>query len=196
MEFTEETLRKFVEDCHKKYDKEGWIGPFEMAHHPLPRCLGGTDMVKLEKPDHCIHDVIQSEVYQQNSFYGNAIHYLVGEWEFLIPIFKKWKRITADENRPSPEFFRRLALERSENGTLPAQISSKEGTHPWQTEEWGDSVRKRNIEKYENGTHYCLTEKHKEKWGEMVSQKTLCECGRLIGGGPGGMKRHKRACKL
>jgi hypothetical protein len=37
-----------------------------------------------------MHDVMQAEVYGHYTFWPYAKEFLIGEWEFLIPIFEKW----------------------------------------------------------------------------------------------------------
>jgi hypothetical protein len=88
--FTEETLKQFIEDCHKEYKLEGGCYLFEDAHSPIPKPLGGTEIASLTRKHHCIHDVMQSEVYQCKCFFNDAKQYLVEEWQFLRPIYNKW----------------------------------------------------------------------------------------------------------
>ena len=47
-----------------------------MAHHPLPRCLGGTETVSL-----------WSSECNYKCFFSTSKQFLVGEWEWLVPYF-------------------------------------------------------------------------------------------------------------
>lgn len=78
---TEADLVEYVSLCRDRYTANS-IVPTEEAHSPLPKCLGGTDVVLLTKRDHAIHDVLQTECFQYGTFTGWYLSELVGtEWE-------------------------------------------------------------------------------------------------------------------
>lgn len=87
-----EKLEDFVFECQMRYSEQGIIGDssylWEAAHHPKPKCLGGTETKDLLKEDHAIHGVLQSEVYQHPCIWGWEVDYLDGE---LLQLFKKWQ---------------------------------------------------------------------------------------------------------
>jgi hypothetical protein len=91
-------LFSFVEACQIKYastplpNSERW----EEAHHPVPRCLGGTETVKLWRTDHLIHGLLQSEYYNHPCIFGDGEELLPGEYREL---FAKWRRVLAQEAR-------------------------------------------------------------------------------------------------
>ena len=82
-------LDDFVETCLSKYRWEEIPNEerVEYAHHPDPKCLGGTKTVPFWRSDHEIHNVLQSMEFDHPCVYGWEKQYLVGEWEWLIPHF-------------------------------------------------------------------------------------------------------------
>jgi hypothetical protein len=87
-----EELDQWVRDRHLDYASRGIeIGDplyeWELAHHPVPRCEGGTEMVPLLKSDHAAHGVLQSEVFQRPCIYGWEANFLTGD---LLELCKKW----------------------------------------------------------------------------------------------------------
>ena len=87
-----EELDQWVRDRHLDYASCGIeIGDplyeWELAHHPVPRCEGGTEMVPLLKSDHAAHGVLQSEVFQRPCIYGWEADFLTGD---LLDLCKKW----------------------------------------------------------------------------------------------------------
>jgi hypothetical protein len=87
-----EELDQWVRDRHLDYASCGIeIGDplyeWELAHHPVPRCEGGTEMVPLLKSDHAVHGVLQSEVFQRPCIYSWEHSFLEGE---LLTLWKKW----------------------------------------------------------------------------------------------------------
>lgn len=81
MSITEIDLIDFVRHCQDRYSDLG-IAPTEQAHSPLPKCLGGNNVVLLTKRDHAIHDILQTECYQRGTFTGWYMSELRGtEWE-------------------------------------------------------------------------------------------------------------------
>lgn len=67
---------QFVEAAYAKYLANGVVigdpafGKWEAAHHPQPKCLGGTQTVLLLKSDHAIHNLLQSEELNHPCVYG------------------------------------------------------------------------------------------------------------------------------
>lgn len=86
------TQENFVESCRSKYAweriPEGQV--WHDAHYPEPECRGGVNTVPLWESDHAAHNVIQSEELGHPCIFGWEIQYLVGEYEYLAPIFDKW----------------------------------------------------------------------------------------------------------
>lgn len=80
---------EFVQSCQTKYRwKSLPIGErWEVAHHPLPRCLGGKETVLLWSSDHHIHGVLQSIECDHKCFFSTSKQFLTGEWEWLLPYF-------------------------------------------------------------------------------------------------------------
>ena len=78
---TEADLVDFVRHCQDRYFDHG-ITPTEKAHSPLPKCMGGTDIVLLTKGDHAKHDVLQTECYGEGTLTPFYFKELVGtSWE-------------------------------------------------------------------------------------------------------------------
>lgn len=93
MTFTIEDLNNQVRDCHLEYAVSGIevgdpLYEWDLAHHPAPKCLGGTETTLLLRKDHAVHGVMQSEVYQYPCIYGWEAEYLEGE---LYDLCKKWQ---------------------------------------------------------------------------------------------------------
>lgn len=89
-EFVEARL-KFYE-THFLPNGEWW----EKAHHPLPQCLGGTEVVKLWARDHAVHGALQSEecghpCLTHKNWHRDREFVLVYYPEFL-PLLEKWQQ--------------------------------------------------------------------------------------------------------
>lgn len=67
------------------------------AHHPIPRCEGGTETLPLIENHHYVHDIYQSEDFGRCCFFvGNVRRFLYGEgflcenWFDLVHLYEKW----------------------------------------------------------------------------------------------------------
>jgi hypothetical protein len=92
------TQQEWVGGCYTYYAENGYEpgnpedGDWEVAHYPVPRCLGGVDTVLLLREHHAVQGVLQSEQYQHPCIWGWESNYLTGE---MLILFGKWKRINA-----------------------------------------------------------------------------------------------------
>jgi hypothetical protein len=113
--------REWVEGCLNWY-KEADLTPgnpedgeWHECHYPVPKCLGGTETIKLLAQHHAVQGVLQSEDYQHCCLFNWELKYLEGE---LLALAKKWKRNLISSNaislhaRRTPEERSRLAKER------------------------------------------------------------------------------------
>ena len=89
----------FVEQCLIKYRWESLPEgqTWEWAHYPLPKCLGGTDVIALWSCDHSLQGLMQSEEYDHPCLHG--VRY---DWDLLnlleyypeyVGLLDKWTRI-------------------------------------------------------------------------------------------------------
>jgi hypothetical protein len=84
---------EFVLGCQRYYAENYYEpgnpedGIWEDCHYPVPRCLGGTETVKLLKEHHAIQGVLQSEEYQRRCFHGWEKFYLPDEY---LELWEKW----------------------------------------------------------------------------------------------------------
>lgn len=87
-------LESFVAECYQGYLIVGlepgnpFDGDWELAHHPVPKCLGGTETIWLLKRDHAVHGVIQSDCFEHCCIYGWEYQFLEGE---LLERARNWK---------------------------------------------------------------------------------------------------------
>jgi hypothetical protein len=92
-------LCDFVAECHLDYAAAGILDDpsyeWELAHHPIPKCEGGTETVTLLKKDHAAHGVLQSEAFQRPCIYGWESDYLDGE---LLELCKKWHTLKSKQS--------------------------------------------------------------------------------------------------
>lgn len=87
------TQAEFIESCLIKYRYEKIPEGMEWndAHYPTPKCKKGEQTILLWKSDHAAHNVIQSEEIGHCCIFNWELEYLVGEYEYLVPYFYKWK---------------------------------------------------------------------------------------------------------
>ncbi len=78
--------RYYAENYYEPGNPEDGI--WEDCHYPVPKCLGGTETVKLLKEHHAVQGVLQSEEYQIPCIWGWEVKYLRGD--FLI-LGRKWQ---------------------------------------------------------------------------------------------------------
>jgi len=63
------------------------------AHHPLPKCSGGTETVKLTASQHAAHGVIQSCVMDRPCIWSWEQSFVESDWPELLDLFHKWMSI-------------------------------------------------------------------------------------------------------
>jgi len=103
-------LEQFVEDCHLDYAARGleqgnpMHGEWNKAHHPTPKCLGGTEWVWLLKKDHAKHGVIQSDCYDRCCVWSWEYNYLEGE---MLEKAKLWKAENGRRNMAAQTYEQR-----------------------------------------------------------------------------------------
>jgi hypothetical protein len=88
----------FVESCLSKYRQEGLPSgqQWEYAHYPTPKCMGGTEVVRLWSCDHSLQGLLQSEEYDRPCIHTfslekdrrNLEHYYPDQ----LPLLDKWVR--------------------------------------------------------------------------------------------------------
>jgi hypothetical protein len=87
------TQQEFVEGCQRYYAENYYEpgnpedGEWHDCHYPAPKCLGGTETVKLLKEHHAVQGVLQSEEWQRCCIWGWEAEYLSGA---LLALCKKW----------------------------------------------------------------------------------------------------------
>ena len=125
-----------MKTCKQKYrweplpTGERW----EMAHHPIPKCLGGESTVELWSSDHHIHGVLQSIECDHKCFFSTTRPYLVGEWEWLVPYFSFYttKHITLEvRQKAAKEMHKKVTKEqRSKAGKIGGPIGGRHRPTP------------------------------------------------------------------
>jgi hypothetical protein len=67
------------------------------AHHPTPKCEGGTETVPLVEGNHFIHDLYQSEDWGRCCFFPSDVQthlygqgFLCENWFDLVALYEKW----------------------------------------------------------------------------------------------------------
>jgi hypothetical protein len=94
---------EYVLGCQRYYAENGYEpgnpedGEWHDCHYPVPKCLGGTETVKLLKQHHAVQGVLQSEEYQRCCIWGWEKAYLDGE---LLELARKWM---GDQRRAAAE---------------------------------------------------------------------------------------------
>jgi hypothetical protein len=63
------------------------------AHHPLPKCLGGTTTIYLTPSQHAAHGVIQSCVYNHPCIWSWEQVFIEHDWPELLDVFCEWLSI-------------------------------------------------------------------------------------------------------
>lgn len=114
----------------------GDISPFsvetsEQCESRIIKALN-TKLEKVKLTGTCYNEGTREKLY--NSDNGN--HNLLKRNRYKYPNILKTE-FTEDTAR-------KMAIERSKNGKLPSQISTRENTHHWQTVEHSENVSKRN----------------------------------------------------
>ena len=89
------SLDEFVKSCMTKYRyekiPEGQV--WHDAHHPIPKCKGGVSTIRMWESDHAIHNVLQSKEQGHPCVWSWEENYLIGDWLYLLPEFKKWMSV-------------------------------------------------------------------------------------------------------
>ena len=70
-------LRYYAENYYEPGNPED--GEWHDCHYPIPKCLGGTETIKLLKEHHAVQGVLQSDEYQHRCIFGWELEYLSGE---------------------------------------------------------------------------------------------------------------------
>lgn len=92
---------EYVLGCQRYYAENGYEpgnpedGEWHDCHYPVPKCLGGTETVKLLKQHHAVQGVLQSEEYQRCCIWGWEKAYLDGE---PLALARKWQGVRAKAN--------------------------------------------------------------------------------------------------
>jgi len=168
---TELTHNQFVEKVFSHYKEFDIIpgdpeeGCWDESHYPLPGCLGGDTTILLKREHHAIQGILQSEEYSHPCIWGWEKKFLVGEWEYLLPIFNKWMS----------EKSRLAGLSGAGKGGMR---NVEEGLGFWsQTEEeWAETCRKggetagRNSAINKTGIHTDDLEKRRE-WASLGGRR-------------------------
>jgi len=118
-----QTQQEWVEGCLNFY-KENDLqqgnpedGVWQECHFPVPKCLGGTEVVFLLEEHHAVQGVLQSEEFQHPCVWGWERKFLEGE---LLSLFEKWHRnrgrVTTPEQKAEAarEWWGRLSPEERE----------------------------------------------------------------------------------
>jgi hypothetical protein len=87
------TQREYVEGCLQWY-KEADLQPgnpedgtWEQCHYPIPKCLGGFEIILLLKEHHAVQGVLQSEEFNHPCIWGWEKRYISEEF---LHLWKKW----------------------------------------------------------------------------------------------------------
>lgn len=103
-----QTQQEWVEGCLNFY-KENDLqqgnpedGEWQECHFPVPKCLGGTEVVLLLKEHHAVQGVLQSEEFQHPCVWGWERKFLEGE---VLKVFESWLvfRAATNLNSRTPE---------------------------------------------------------------------------------------------
>lgn len=106
-----ESTEEFVQRCHARYREEGveytFGKPFEDAHHPRPKCLGGVETKDLVHDDHMRHGLLQSAELDYPCFYHKTTRdwlygagFLCEGWFDLLEVYENystWAAYTNDQ---------------------------------------------------------------------------------------------------
>lgn len=93
--------RTYVEGVLRHYHENDIVpedpneGIWHLAHYPLPKRLGGTQVICLLREHHAVQGVLQSEEYECMCFAMWERTYLPPE---LLPLYDKWKSWQSAEN--------------------------------------------------------------------------------------------------
>jgi hypothetical protein len=84
---------EWIEQCQLKYrgeplpEGEHW----EDAHYPTPKCLGGTETVRIWSRDHAVHGPLQSEEFNYPCIWGDERILLETYYPEYLTLWEKWK---------------------------------------------------------------------------------------------------------
>lgn len=158
---------------------------YEQYHGPIPTDEDGRkyDIHHIDG-NHENNDPMNLKAISVREHYD--IHYQQQDYAACL-LIKKQRMILTKEERS--ELSRRLAIQRAQQGTHPAQLMVKNGTHPF----LGGQVQiESNKKRLENGTHNFLTNNptlakmkdgtHNFKVNNPAQIKKICEhCSKEIG---------------
>jgi len=84
-------LEDFANFCLEQNERTGLnVTLLHAAHHPLPKCLGGTTTVPLTPSQHAAHGVIQSCVYDHPCIWSWEQVFIEHNWPELLDVFHEW----------------------------------------------------------------------------------------------------------
>ena len=135
------TQEEFVADCYLDYAVRGlepgnvMYGDWNKCHFPVPKCLGGTEWIWLLEEHHAVQGVLQSLEYNHCCVRSWEKKFLVGEWEFLYPLYREIKKNAMLKARGTVE----EASQRSKQNT---EKYKEEGRLFWDSEWQREQGRK------------------------------------------------------
>jgi hypothetical protein len=114
--------RYYAENYYEPGNPED--GEWHDCHYPVPKCLGGTETVKLLKEHHAVQGVLQSEEYNIPCIWGWEANFLSG-W-----FFERCKYWHSEKARLSNLSWQTLTAEersqRARGSQTPEQLSERQ----------------------------------------------------------------------
>jgi hypothetical protein len=86
-EYVRGALAYYAENGYEPGNPED--GEWHNCHYPVPKCLGGTETVKLLKQHHAVQGVLQSEEYQHCCIQTWELAYLNDD---MLALAQKWRQ--------------------------------------------------------------------------------------------------------
>ena len=153
------TITDFVESCYARYRLLGLTpgdplcGEWEAAHHPLPKCKGGTEVIWLLKNDHAVHNLLQSEELGHPCVYGWEREYVSEEYSEMAERWISAQRSLAGQSG-DPEGKavggRKVGALNRERGTnnLPREVLVANAMQVWESTVDGFRANAGNVAKH------------------------------------------------
>lgn len=123
-EYVRGALAYYAENYYEPGNTED--GEWQDCHYPAPKCLGGTETVKLLRQHHAVQGVLQSEEYQYPCIYGWEKKYLPKEY---LSLFDKWFKEQ-----------KRLGNKAQKESTVYAEHCRKRTLKLWQDPAYRDHI--------------------------------------------------------
>jgi hypothetical protein len=99
-------------------------GLLHNAHHPTPKCFGGTETVKLTTSQHAAHGVIQSCVMNHPCIWSWEQVFIEHDWPELLDLFHEW--MTIKNKKAGSKGGQALSFEQYSNaGKIGGSIAGK-----------------------------------------------------------------------